>query len=135
MQKMAGGCLCGQIRYSAEADPIMTAVCHCNACQRQAGTAFTVVVAVPRPALVIEGRFKTFEGKGESGKATYRHFCPECGSPVFTEADVMPNVALIKAGTLDDRAWLRPGMELWCETAQPWTQESIEMQRFERMPG
>jgi hypothetical protein len=134
MKKMTGSCLCGDIRYAAETSPIMTAVCHCNDCQRQAGSAFTVVVAVPRSALVIEGDFKTFNGKGASGKAAFRHFCPGCGSPIFSEVDAMPGVAFVKAGTLDDRSWLRPTMALWCETAQPWTKEPIEMQRFKKMP-
>jgi hypothetical protein len=39
VRKMSGGCLCGQVRYSASADPAMVAVCHCRNCQKQAGTA------------------------------------------------------------------------------------------------
>ncbi len=46
----------------------------------------------------------------------------------------MPDVAFIKAGTLDGRTWLHPNAEVWCETAQPWTRQTIEMQRFDRMP-
>jgi len=135
MQQMSGGCLCGQIRYSAEAEPIMTAVCRCNDCQRQTGSAFAVVVAVPRPALKMQGQAKTFKGQGASGKPVHRHFCSECGSPIFVEIDVMPDVAFIRAGTLDDKTWLRPTAEVWCETAQPWTQQHLDMQRFQRMPG
>jgi hypothetical protein len=134
VQKMTGACLCGHIRYSAEVEPIFTAICHCESCQRQAGAAFSVVVAVPRSALAVEGWFKTFEGRGGSGKPTHRHFCSECGSPVFAEIDVLPDVAFIMAGTLDDRAWVRPDRQLWCENAQPWTQQNVEMHHFEKMP-
>ena len=134
MITMTGGCLCGHLRYSAAADPILTAVCHCNDCQRQTGTAFSVLVAVPRSLLTVEGAWKTFEGRGASAKAAHRHFCPDCGSPIFSEIDAMPNVAFIKAGTLDDRTWLRPKTEIWCETAQPWTEQHAEMQRLDRMP-
>ena len=48
MSKIVGGCLCGKVRYASTADPVMTAVCHCKDCQKQAGTAFSVIVAVPK---------------------------------------------------------------------------------------
>jgi hypothetical protein len=135
MPAMKGGCLCGSVRYTANAEPIMTAICHCNDCQLQAGSAFSVVVGVPRPALTLEGQYKTFKGEGGSGKPTYRHFCPECGSPLFTEVDIMPDVAFIKAGTLDDRVSLRPTMEIWCDTAWEFTRTPTEITQFARMPG
>ncbi len=30
MPKMTGGCLCGQVHYSADAEPVFTGVCHCH---------------------------------------------------------------------------------------------------------
>jgi hypothetical protein len=27
---------------------------------------------------------------------------------------------IIKAGTLDDKSWLKPNMHLWTNSAQPW---------------
>jgi hypothetical protein len=134
MQKMTGGCLCGRIRYSAEAESITTALCHCNMCQRQTGAAFSVSVGVPRAALNIVGHFKTFEGIGGSGKPIRAHFCGDCGSPIFNEVELFADVAWIKAGTLDDRSQLHPTLELWCETAQPWSRQPTQMQSFERMP-
>ena len=38
MREMTGGCLCGQVRYSANADPTIVAACHCKNCQKQTGT-------------------------------------------------------------------------------------------------
>ena len=135
MQRIVGGCLCGQVRYSAEADPLMTAICHCKNCQKQAGTAFTVVVGLPRSSVSVQGSLKTFEDTGASGQPVHRRFCPNCGSPVISEVDVMPDVTFIKSGTLDDTSWLRPTMEVWCESEQPWVRQGGERQRFPRMPG
>ena len=132
---MSGGCLCGQVRYTAEGDAVFTAVCHCKNCQKQAGTAFTVVVAVPRPALSVQGTMKTFHDTGESGKPVERHFCPDCGSPVISDVKAMPDILFIKAGTLDDTSWLSPSMELYCASAQPWVGLKGDLKRFARMPG
>ena len=49
--KMTGHCLCGAVSYSAEAEPVVQAVCHCADCQRQSGSPYTVIVGVPRAAL------------------------------------------------------------------------------------
>jgi hypothetical protein len=120
--KIEGGCLCGKVRYSADAEPAFVGLCHCKNCQKGTGTAFAVVVALPKPALNIEGTLKTFTGRGDSGKATYRRFCPECGSALFD-------------GTLDDPSWVKPGMEIFCDSAQPWVALGGERQRFAKMPG
>ena len=74
--KIEGGCLCGKVRYSADAEPTFVGVCHCKNCQKGTGTAFSVVVALPTPALTVRGTLQTFTGRGDSGKATYRRFCP-----------------------------------------------------------
>jgi hypothetical protein len=53
--EIEGGCLCGKVRYSAEAEPAFVAVCHCKNCQRGTGTAFASVLALPKPALRVTG--------------------------------------------------------------------------------
>ena len=42
---------------------------------------------------------------------------------------------MIRAGTLDDTSWLKPTMEIYCDSAQPWVQLGGGMQRFPKMPG
>jgi hypothetical protein len=132
--KIEGGCLCGKVRYSGEAEPAFVGVCHCRNCQKASGTAFSVAVAVPTPALSIQGTLKTFEDRGHSGKRLYRRFCPECGSSVTDEAEAMPNVTMILAGTLDDSSWVKPTIEIYRDSAQPWVQLSGDRPRFPKMP-
>ena len=48
--KIEGGCLCGKVRYSADAEPAFVGVCHCKNCQKGTGTAFSVVVGIPSQA-------------------------------------------------------------------------------------
>jgi hypothetical protein len=56
--KIKGGCLCGAVRYTAEADPTSATVCHCRDCQKFTGSAFAAPVRVPKEALTIEGTLK-----------------------------------------------------------------------------
>jgi hypothetical protein len=132
MPQISGGCLCGKVRYETEAAPVLTGVCHCRNCQKQAGSAFSINVAVPKQALSIKGTLKTYADKGDSGKAVSRRFCPDCGSPIISEAEALPDVVIIKAGTLDDTSWLNPTTEIFCDSAQPWVQLGGGMQRFSK---
>ncbi|HLG87108.1 MAG TPA: GFA family protein [Alphaproteobacteria bacterium] len=135
MARIAGGCLCGQVRYSADAEPAFVGVCHCTDCQKFSGSAFATVVAVPAAALKVTGTLKSFTKTGDSGKPIHRRFCPECGSSVIDEADAMPGIAMVSAGTLDDRKWVKPLSEIYCDSAQPWVQLGGELQRFAKTPG
>ncbi len=135
MAHIEGGCLCGQVRYSADADPAFVGVCHCNDCQKFTGSAFATVVAVPASALKVTGTLKTFTKSGDSGKPIHRRFCPECGSGIMDEADALPGVAMLNAGTLDDRRWVKPLSEIYCDSAQPWVRHGGEIQRFAKAPS
>ena len=51
------------------------------------------------------------------------------------EAEALPDVVMLSAGTLDDASWVKPGMQIYCDSAQPWVQLAGEMQRFAKAPG
>jgi hypothetical protein len=44
---------------------------------------------------------KKYKGTGSSGKAVYRLFCSECGSPIAHDPDAAPDIIAMKAGTFD----------------------------------
>jgi hypothetical protein len=132
--KIEGGCLCGKVRYSGEAEPIFAGVCHCTNCQKGTGTAFNAVVAVPKPMVSFTGALSTYEGRGDTGNAVYKRFCPECGSPVAEEAAVMADVVMIPTGTLDDPSTVTPAMQIYCDSAQHWALLEDGIQRFPKMP-
>ncbi len=129
-----GHCLCGAITYVCDADPILTGVCHCRDCQRQTGTAASVVVAVPTGSLQITGdTLASFTTVGEEhGTGTNRHFCGTCGSPIVSRVDAMPDIEFIKAGTLDDASWVEPTIEFFTRSAHPWETAVPGAQRMER---
>ncbi|MCE7795409.1 GFA family protein [Sphingobium sufflavum] len=116
----SGGCLCGQVRYRFSGAPLLTAVCHCRHCQKQGGSAFSVVCAIPAAAYEQSGETRIFADRGESGKGVARHFCPDCGSPIISVAEALPDMVIVKAGTMDDFAAVRPDAEAYCDSALSW---------------
>ncbi len=134
---ITGHCMCGNVRYSADAEPVLQAVCHCTDCQRQTGSPFTVVVGVPLAALTVQGStLASFATTGEDhGGDSERKFCSACGSPVFTISAMLPELALLKAGSLDDASWLEPAVEVWTSSAQPWSPQFEQAAQFERGPA
>lgn len=42
---------------------------------------------------------------------------------------------MIAAGTLDETGWLKPALQIYCASAQPWVDFGGGMKRFDRMPG
>ena len=117
-----GHCLCGQITYELSGDIIATAVCHCDQCQRQSGGAFSLNLIALEPQLNVSGSLSTFEDRGEHGDAVYvhRHFCGDCGSPIYSAMVEPAGAIAVKVGTLDDRSEVVPTVEVWCEHKQPW---------------
>jgi hypothetical protein len=110
------------VTYELAGDLIATAVCHCDHCQRQGGSAFSVNLIAHVSQLTVRGELKTYEERGELGDDVYvrRRFCPACGSPIVSELKVPEGIIAVKAGTLDDKSEVLPTVEAWCVDKQPW---------------
>lgn len=135
MPRIVGGCLCGKVRYSADIDPAFVGICHCGDCQKFTGSAFAVVIGVPKPALSVQGQVTRYSKSGDTGKSIERQFCPTCGSSIADEADALPGIVMLTSGTLDDASWVKPAMQIYCDSAQPWVNLGGEMKSFPKMPG
>lgn len=135
MSEITGGCLCGKVRYTATGAPVFQAVCHCTDCQRQGGTAFSVVVAFTGPDFKVDGEMKAYRNIGSSGGEVVRHFCPSCGSPILSEPATSPGMAFVKAGTLDDTSIVDPKVHIYCDSRQPWVAIPDGVMAFAKSPN
>ncbi len=116
-----GQCLCGRVEYTAR-EPIASLVCHCKDCQRQSGSAFSVVILFAAQNVEYCGELSTYSNKGDTGLKVERLFCPKCGSAVVSRCEVMPGVDVIKSGTLDDTSAVQPVAQLYCDREQSWVE-------------
>ncbi|TLD21433.1 hypothetical protein PspLS_08849 [Pyricularia sp. CBS 133598] len=133
---LSGHCLCKAVTYKVDVDaPLITGYDHCDDCQRQSGSTYSLVVVVPKDKLTINGPTKSWAGKGSSGKAVHRIFCGECGSPIAHDPDAAPEIIAIKGGTLDAeiKKTLKPDTEIWTVGKLPFCQEHLA-KPFTHMP-
>jgi hypothetical protein len=131
MPELTGGCLCGAVRYTSHSAPGFVGVCHCRDCQIHTGSAFAIMVRLPKTALQIQGTIKTYSKLGDTGNPILRFFCPECGSSIADEPTARPGMVNLNAGTLDDPTLVTPTLEIYCDSALPWVQLA-GLQRFAR---
>jgi len=135
MSTISGSCLCGAVRYRTDAAPVLMGLCHCSHCRKQSGSAYSMLVAVPKGSLTVSGEPLTeYRDSGDSTLAVIRKFCPKCGSPVLAQAAITPMWDFIKAGTLDDTAWFKPQFHMFCEHAQAWALPDDGAPRIPRNP-
>jgi hypothetical protein len=114
-----GSCMCGEVAIEYTGEPAATALCHCTDCQKWSGSGFTSNVVVPRTSFkVAKGSPKTYDAIGDSGKINKHFFCGNCGSSIYTELELMPDVTCVKAGVLDGGAASlgdKVGVEFYCK--------------------
>lgn len=134
MTSRTGGCLCGAVRYELTAEPAVQAVCHCKNCQKQAGTAFSMIIGVPESAMSVTGTPTTYIDHGESGNEVRREFCGKCGSPLFSRVATASGMIFVKAGTLDDTTGFKPAVQVWAKSRQDWF-DLGSIPAFETNPG
>jgi hypothetical protein len=129
-----GGCLCGQVRFKLNAEPIAMRLCWCRDCQYFAAGNATVNVVFPSGALEVQGELRDYQSVADSGNRMHRHFCPTCGTPLFSAAESRPHLLIVRNGTLDDTALLNPSAVIWTSSAPCWASIDESLERHAGQP-
>lgn len=117
-----GGCLCGNYHYSFPRDTVISTFhCHCKDCQKSTGSGKATLLLVPAAVLAAEGELKSYTVQGSEGSSVSRGFCPNCGSPLVSRVKEMPDVCMVKVGTLEDSSWVSADLSCWASSARPWS--------------
>ena len=116
-----GQCLCGQVRFVAEAEPLGARMCWCRDCQRIASGSATVNVLFDEAAVRYEGEITTIDLIADSGNRVRRGFCPVCGAQMFSKTvEPAGQPMRVRAGTLDDPEIMPPSAIIWAASAPSW---------------
>jgi hypothetical protein len=108
MQRYLGSCLCGAVRIVASGIPYRLGICHFLDCRKHHGALFHASAIFPQEAVSVEG---------ETGEYAGRHFCPRCGSSLFSRSAAVIEVNL---GSLDVPDQFKPTYELWTVRRESW---------------
>lgn len=118
--QLSGGCLCGAVRYSCTSEPLVVGHCQCEDCRRSSGSGHCTHVAVPASALTVTGRVTFFDRAADSGNIVSRGFCPTCGSALYSRNAAMPDLAFVRASSLDDPNAVVPTMVVYASRGPLW---------------
>jgi hypothetical protein len=129
-----GGCLCGAVRFTARAEPIVMRACWCRVCQYFASGNATINVVFPTEAVAITGELRDFASAADSGRRMHRRFCPLCGVHMFSAAEERPQLLIVRAGTLDDPSVVKPAAAIWTASAPAWAHIDPDLPHFEGQP-
>jgi hypothetical protein len=130
----SGGCACGSIRYVCSGAPVAMLNCHCLDCQRSSGAPFASGFIVRVADISITGTPKAYSVRAGSGSLATRSFCSNCGSPLFTNGAVAPEVMSIRFATLNDPSEFQPMLDIWTSSAQPWVCLSQAIPHYPQSP-
>ena len=129
-----GGCRCGAVRFTIDAEPASVRACWCRDCQYTASGQAAINVIFPRAAFNLTGETADFISRADSGNVMHRRFCPACGTPLTSEAEVRPGVVVVRAGALDRPQDYRPQATIWTASAPAWAVIDPDIPSFERQP-
>lgn len=133
MSTYTGGCLCGQIRYTINAEPTASRICWCRDCQKIASNG-TVNALFPTAAIEITGSPARHDKTAASGNTVTRSFCPVCGSQLFADSSGRPGITVVRLGTLDDPSAIQPTANIWTASAPGWACMDEGLERHEAGP-
>lgn len=131
---LTGGCLCGAVSYEAKGEPMMVGHCHCIDCRKTSGAGHSTHVAMPEAAVTISGATGAYARAADSGNVVIRHFCPVCGSPVYTTNIAMPGMIFLRASSLDDPDLVTPQLVVYKSRAPKWDLTDPALPTFVEMP-
>jgi hypothetical protein len=132
----SGRCMCGDIEYRLNEEPVAYYACHCTDCQKRAGSAYGLSMWVKRAALeVTKGAVAPQVLAGPDGSPRLQRICGRCGVRLWSEPAKHPELAVLRPGTLDDAKQFTPVAHIWTRSALPWVTIPGDAARYEKQPG
>ncbi len=125
-----GKCLCGAIHISVVGKIKDIIHCHCSLCRKSTGSAFAT------NGFVNSAEFKV--GSGSEKLKTFifkpgrkRHFCTDCGCPVFSSNDEDLSRVRVRLGLFDSDINEKPISHNFVTSKANWEDLDAKLPRYE----
>ncbi|HWB57354.1 MAG TPA: GFA family protein [Gaiellaceae bacterium] len=120
MDARDAACSCGQLRLTAEGDPVRISMCHCLACQRRTGSAFGFQARFGADGVRVVGRYSDYVRTSDDGEERTFHFCPDCGGTVFYTTAAQPDLVAVPVGVFADPSFPPPTVSVYESRRHGW---------------
>jgi hypothetical protein len=131
-----GHCLCGDLRFELQAEPLTLYACHCTDCQRRSAGVLRLSMWVARSQLqVTEGTPEIRTSVLSSGRQRVSKACARCDTDLWTEPPERPELAIVRPGTLVKGREFAPVAHLFVRSAVPWMTIPKDSISYDTMPS
>jgi len=127
-------CSCGSLRAEVSGDPSHVIACHCDDCQRRRGSVFGAGAYYKKEQVQINGPHKVFVRAAPEKRTVSNHFCPQCGTSLFWEGDIVPGIVGIAVGGFVDTDFPPPNISFFEKYKHPWIGFNHELEHFLQRP-
>ena len=117
---LAGGCLCGAVRYVVSGPFLRAGHCHCSRCRKHSGAAAGTQGRVRREDFRLVSGAERLVVYRPAPEAAVKVFCEVCGSSLFGGTWPDGNEISIRLGTVDGDPGIRPQYHTFVSSKAPW---------------
>lgn len=128
---LAGGCLCGGVRFEVTESPLSASYCHCTRCQRRTGGGASAQVRILPGSLDVrsgEDLVEVYRPPDGFGKA----FCSACGAALWSVPPGSDAPVGVRFSAFDADPGVRPSYRQFTAYAAYW--EAIPADGLPRYP-
>jgi hypothetical protein len=125
-----GKCLCGMVNLSINGEISDIIHCHCSLCRKNSGTAYATNGFINTADFEItsgDDCLTTFAFK----PGRNRHFCTQCGSPVYSSNDQDPTRLRIRLGIIESDISERPISHNFITSKASWEDLDENLPRYD----
>ncbi len=132
--KLAGGCMCGAVRYEVTGESFGVNHCHCESCRKHNGAAVVTLAGFKADQVAFSGEARKIYA---SSPGVGRAFCGRCGTPLTWEGDggELGPIFEFHISTFDDPNALVPTAHAFYPERIRWFDVADELPRYQDFPG
>jgi hypothetical protein len=114
-------CACGAVSISVNGPAYVMLLCSCEDCQKSTGTGHSAVFFANAGDVSVTGPVKSFTRPAHSGAAFTRHFCPDCGTPLYGKSSRAPRFSMLPVGLFGAQTeWFAPNQLIFARSHRDW---------------
>ena len=116
---IVGSCLCGGVQYEYHGEIKEISMCHCSQCRKAQGSAFVAVAPISSAKFkLLRGEDLLKEYRAVPNKA--RVFCSNCGSPIYSARDDLPDTKRLRIGTVETQVRCSERYHIYTASKASW---------------